>query len=151
LLPTKDPPVTYASATDDHREALHKKYTEDFELCRLRGVNALEVLLPAHTRTQNVALLKPSTIRLRSQPPAPALRVAQTRRGADAEAVGDYGAKATRIHSWSRNPDEKGRIGYEAKWEDDAALTWEPAEVFAGRGKEIPEAIQAADEELWPE
>jgi hypothetical protein len=150
LLSAKNLPITYATATDNHRKALHQKYIGEFELGRQRGENAFEVLLPAHwklARTQNVAALKPSMIdHSRPQAPAPALRVTRARRGADGVAQAEYGVEA--IRSWRRNPDQGGRIEYEVKFEDDDELSWEPAEMFDGGGKEILEEFQAADEEL---
>jgi putative transposase len=148
LLSAKNLPISYATAADNHRKALHQKYIGEFELGQRRGENAFEVLLPAHwklARTQNVAMFKPSMIdHSRPQAPAPALRVSQGRRGADAQA--EYGVEA--IRSWRRNPDHGGRIEYEVKFEDDDELSWEPAEMFDGGGKEILEEFQAADEEL---
>jgi hypothetical protein len=155
LLSTKNLPITYATATDNHRKALHQKYIGEFELGRQRGENAFEVLLPAHwplARTQNVASLKPSRIdHSRPQAPAPALRVARTQHGPGTKGLereAEYGVEA--IRSWRRNPEMQGRIEYEVKWEDDEELTWEPVEMLQG-AKEILEEFQAADDELTRE
>ena len=148
LLSTKNMPVTYGTATDDHRKALHHRYIGEFEHGRQRGENAFEVLLPSHwklSRTFNVDKFRPSNIdHSRHQGKVPALRVTGIRNSKAKEA--EYAVEE--IRSWRRNADMGGRIEYEVKWEDDEDLTWEPEEMFAEGGKEILEEFQAKDEEL---
>jgi hypothetical protein len=150
LLSTKNLPITYATAKDDHRKTLHHKYIGEFELGKQRGENAFEVLLPSHwrlARTFNVDRLKHSTIdHSRSQAPAPALRVEGGNRG---NAQAEYGVEE--IRSWRRNPEEGGRLEYEVKWEDDEELSWEPEESFGKGGKEILEEFKKRDAQLQAE
>jgi hypothetical protein len=149
LLSTKNLPITYATAKDDHRKTLHHKYIGEFELGERRGENAFDVLLPSHwrlARTFNVDRLKHSTIdHSRPQAPAPALRV----EGTSSDRHAEYGVEE--IRSWRRNPEEGGRLEYEVKWEDDEELSWEPEESFGRGGKEILEEFKKRDAQLQAE
>jgi len=141
-------PITYGTATDDHRKALHHRYIGEFELGKQRGENAFEVLLPSHwklSRTFNVDKLRPSNIdHSRHQGSVPALRV--TRAQGSKEKDAEFAVEE--IRTWRRNADMGGRIEYEVKWEDDDVLTWEPEEMFTQGAKEILQEFQAKDEQL---